>query len=87
MARTKLSTKERLHACVDAMSETEAEHLLEQVLGVNEPGGAVGGEKPWETVLRISALIPEEVKAAMPVDGAAELDHYIYGWPKRDCLD
>ena len=28
--------------------------------------------------------VPPEVMASMPTDGAAQHDHYIYGWPKRE---
>lgn len=28
--------------------------------------------------------IPPEVMSTMPVDGASQHDHYIYGWPKRE---
>jgi plasmid stability protein len=28
-------------------------------------------------------LPPEDI-ASMPVDGASQHDHYIYGWPKRE---
>jgi hypothetical protein len=28
--------------------------------------------------------VPPEAMAKMPLDGASEHDHYIYGWPKRE---
>lgn len=28
--------------------------------------------------------VPPEDLAQLPVDGASEHDHYIYGWPKRN---
>jgi hypothetical protein len=28
--------------------------------------------------------VPADVMASMPSDGAAQHDHYIYGWPKRE---
>jgi hypothetical protein len=27
--------------------------------------------------------VPAEVMASMPNDGAAQHDHYVYGWPKK----
>ena len=28
--------------------------------------------------------IPDEVRAGIPTDGASQVDHYVYGVPKRD---
>jgi hypothetical protein len=41
-------------------------------------------KKPiWEVAATLVAEIPEEDLARLPVDGAAQHDHYIYGTPKR----
>jgi hypothetical protein len=54
---------------------------------------ALEGESPdaqpesrpiWQVITENMKDIPSEVMAAMPVDGASQHDHYIYGWPKRD---
>ncbi|ETW93759.1 MAG: hypothetical protein ETSY1_37810 [Candidatus Entotheonella factor] len=37
----------------------------------------------WEIADELLADIPEETLNALPTDGAAQLDHYIYGTPKR----
>ena len=37
----------------------------------------------WEVAAELVAEIPEEDLARLPVDGAAQHDHYIYGTPKR----
>jgi hypothetical protein len=37
----------------------------------------------WEIATELVAEIPEEDLARLPVDGAAQHDHYIYGTPKR----
>jgi Arc/MetJ-type ribon-helix-helix transcriptional regulator len=37
----------------------------------------------WERVLERSAAIPDEEWEKLPVDGAEQHDHYIYGTPKR----
>ena len=37
----------------------------------------------WEIADEIRESIPTEEWAKLPVDGAAQLDHYIYGSPKR----
>ena len=37
----------------------------------------------WEVAAELVAEIPEEDLARLPVDGAAQHDHYLYGTPKR----
>jgi hypothetical protein len=37
----------------------------------------------WEVFQEITATIPDEEWAKLPVDGAEQHDHYIYGVPKR----
>lgn len=54
-----------------------------------EGGGAETGEGPsprkpiWEVFEEITASIPEAEWDKLPVDGAEQHDHYIYGTPKR----
>ena len=38
----------------------------------------------WEEFADAFKDVPEEELARLPIDGAAQHDHYIYGWPKRD---
>ena len=54
---------------------------------------ASAGEKPLpsaplqeiaDAILENMKDVPGEIMATMPADGAAQHDHYIYGWPKRD---
>jgi len=45
---------------------------------------AVPGYKPiWEVANDLRNNVPPEEWAKLPVDGASEHDHYIYGTPKR----
>ncbi len=45
---------------------------------------AVAGRKPiWEVADELRKSIPPEEWAKLPVDGASQHDHYIYGTPKR----
>lgn len=37
----------------------------------------------WEVAREIFADVPDEEWAKLPVDGAEQHDHYIYGTPKR----
>jgi Arc/MetJ-type ribon-helix-helix transcriptional regulator len=45
---------------------------------------AAPARKPiWERILERTATIPDEEWDKLPVDGAEQHDHYIYGTPKR----
>lgn len=49
-----------------------------------EPPTTAPGHRPiWEEILDLAAGIPDEEFAKLPVDGAEQHDHYIYGTPKR----
>jgi hypothetical protein len=37
-----------------------------------------------EIIRENMSRVPAEIMANTPTDGASQLDHYIYGWPKRD---
>jgi len=37
----------------------------------------------WERIASLAETLPEEAIAELPSDGAAQLDHYLYGAPKR----
>jgi Arc/MetJ-type ribon-helix-helix transcriptional regulator len=37
----------------------------------------------WQRVLQIMDKVPDSVLEKLPVDGSAQLDHYVYGTPKR----
>jgi Arc/MetJ-type ribon-helix-helix transcriptional regulator len=46
--------------------------------------GTPSRRKPlWERAAELRKSIPEEEWAKLPADGAEQLDHYIYGSPKR----
>jgi DNA-binding GntR family transcriptional regulator len=70
-------------------SGTTLEAVAEQVLARHvqeirkEP---INGEhRPiWEVISDIVKDVPDEVFDRLPRDGASQVDHYIYGLPKRD---
>ena len=37
----------------------------------------------WERIAALSADAPPEELDRLPTDGAAQIDHYLYGHPKR----
>jgi Arc/MetJ-type ribon-helix-helix transcriptional regulator len=49
-----------------------------------EPSPPAEPRKPiWERILERSAAIPDEEWNKLPVDGAEQHDHYLYGTSKR----
>src|SRR5271157_2963434 len=78
----------------DAMAEAAAllvQRLkLEQAQGnplaTEQAGAAQAGKPIWERILERSAAIPDEEWDKLPVDGAEQHDHYIYGTRRRQAL-
>jgi len=63
--------------------EAFAEHVLRE--RVQETGTSAGrDERPiWEVITNLVKSVPDEVFDRLPKDGASQVDHYIYGLPKR----
>jgi putative addiction module CopG family antidote len=40
-------------------------------------------EPAWQRVLEIMNDVPDEIFNRIPADSSAQLDHYLYGTPKR----
>jgi hypothetical protein len=52
--------------------------------GPIDGGGDASNPRPiWEAIDDLMRDVPEEEIARLPIDGAAQHDHYIYGTPKR----
>jgi Arc/MetJ-type ribon-helix-helix transcriptional regulator len=51
--------------------------------GQGEVAPAPAHRPIWEEIEEITASIPDEEFLKLPVDGAEQHDHYIYGTPKR----
>ena len=55
-----------------------------QVTVAPDPADKSPKRKPlWKRAAELRKSIPEEEWTKLPVDGAEQLDHYIYGSPKR----
>ncbi len=75
----------------DAMTEAASmlvERLRHEQAEAKSPAIAQGdvlpGYKPiWEIAAELRKSVPTEEWAKLPVDGAAQHDHYIHGVPKR----
>lgn len=60
-------------------SEQYVRQVLEQDLE-----SAVDQEPVWEVLANSMKDVPREDLALLPRDGAQQIDHYIYGVPKRE---
>ena len=62
---------------------SEAVRLLRQREGVELLPETAAPVPAWKRVLEIMQDVPEEVFDQVPADSSAQLDHYLYGSPKR----
>jgi hypothetical protein len=58
---------------------------LKQLADNEGPPVSPPSRKPLSEVIgEIWADMPADVRAKLPRDGASQVDHYVYGLPKRD---
>ena len=75
----------------DAMTEAaamlvqrlELEQAAAKPPATNQAEAAPAYKPIWEVAAEIRKSIPAEEWAKLPKDGAEQLDHYLYGSPKR----
>jgi hypothetical protein len=60
-------------------AEEYARLVLEHDLKVSHQGRSVS-----QSIREIWSDMPADVRAKLPHDGASQIDHYVYGLPKRD---
>ncbi len=61
--------------------------VVEQALSTSGRAGALPKQprRPiWDAIADSMKDVPPEDMAALPIDGASQIDHYVYGLPKRD---
>ena len=69
-------------AVVEAGLQLLREQMPEPSPSNHEPKPT--GWKPiWERAVEIMKDVPDDELAKLPVDGAEQVDHYVYGTPKR----
>ena len=77
------SREELIDAALRLLQEQEAAEGLD----TGETNGSARTDatpKPiWEKIRETFSNLSEEDLASLPVDGAAQVDHYAYGLPKR----
>jgi hypothetical protein len=60
-----------------------ASQILELDLSSTEIQAKPNEAPIWEVVTDIMKHVPDEIFERLPKDGASQVDHYIYGLPKR----
>jgi hypothetical protein len=71
---------------VSALPQSKQAEVLEFVerLAAPEEASAPSRERPiWEVIAEISSTVPDEEWAKLPSDGSLNVDHYLYGAPKK----
>ena len=85
-----MSTREELHHLIDSLPDGEVAEVKEIVQAVRqqkrvaeaEAGGA--GVRPIEEIAaELAAKVPQEEWDRLPADLSDNLDHYLYGTPKK----
>ncbi len=66
-----------------------AEEFIQRIVdreltGPEGPAAGPAKRRISERIAEIMAYVPAEGFAKLPKDGARQVDHYIYGLPKRD---
>jgi hypothetical protein len=67
-----------------------AEQYVERMVNedLEEPSESATEKTPRrhiaEVIREIWRDLPDQARAKLPMDGAARVDHYVYGLPKRD---
>jgi Arc/MetJ-type ribon-helix-helix transcriptional regulator len=65
------------------LKQLEQRQAAPEVNAASQAPVAQARKPIWERILERSAAIPDEEWDKLPVDGAEQHDHYIYGTPKR----
>jgi hypothetical protein len=90
-----MTAKEQLIQELEQVPESLAEELLDFLLFTkarrnltvtqSTPDGITNQKKPiWERFEEFADQMPDEIAVKLPTDGAAQLDHYLYGSSKRE---
>lgn len=61
----------------------EQRELAEKLLEESNQPPATEGKPIWEVLCEIGSQVPQEDWDKIPSDGSINVDHYLYGAPKR----
>ena len=89
----KIELSPEKEAALKAQAEARGLTVEQWLLTLAEQSGSLPlaveqsreGSRPiWEIIVDNMKDVPPEDLAALPKDGASQVDHYVYGHPKRD---
>jgi hypothetical protein len=76
---------EQLKAQAQARGLTVGEWIAQLTGHIAPKPERLVDERPiWDVLADSLKDIPQEDRALLPKDGASQVDHYVYGLPKRD---
>ena len=78
------SLDDAMAAAASMLVQRLKQEQAQVVPSATDQGESANSRKPiWERILERAAAISDEEWDKLPVDGAEQHDHYIYGTPKR----
>ena len=83
-----LELPDKKEAALKAKAQAQgvsAEQYAQQVLDrdLDDAGPDTNHRPIWEMITDRMKTVPDEVFDRLPKDGASQVDHYLYGHPKR----
>ena len=83
--RDELAAILKAHAEAQGVSPDRiAGQLVEDALSAEiHPAAATNSRRLWELISDNMKDVPSEGFEKLPADGASQIDHYLYGHPKR----
>lgn len=84
-----LELPDKKEAALKAKAQAQgvsAEQYAQQVLDrdLDDAGHDAERRPIWEVITERMKKVPDEVFDRLPKDGASQIDHYLYGHPKKD---
>jgi LmbE family N-acetylglucosaminyl deacetylase len=76
---------EKLHALPESQQAEVLKYVEDLAAEETERdnGNVADGVAIWDKIEAIMRDLPEEVLATIPTDGSINVDHYLYGAPKK----
>lgn len=79
-----MTLKERILQELEQSPDILLEEFLDFILFTKQRRHETAKQESiWEVAAQLTQDIPTTVLDSLPVDGAAQHDHYLYGTPKR----
>ena len=79
-----MKTKELLLQEIEKSPEPLLQEVLNFLLSTRAKNYPETRKPIWQIAQEIMADVPPEIIDQLPIDGAEQHDHYIYGTPKRE---